>query len=486
MTLLSPKFYSSIVRNSNDMFSVIGCDGVYRYVGNSVKAILGFDAEELLGKSAFDYIHPDDIAPAMAAFESVSGEKPLQIPPFRFRNKAGNWRWLQCSITYLVDDEDVQGIVSNAKDITEKIEAEFVKEHQQAYYQSLFFEHPDTVFTLQPDGCFQRVNKHISKLTGYPEEAVIGSSFTRFLLPQDLQGAEEAFTKALSGEANNLETRIIDAKGIKKYISVSLMPVYFRGVVEGVQGIAKDITEKKAAAAEQKKLAEELLKQNIDLQQFTYVISHNLRAPVANALGLARLLKKLDKQAPVYDQCLAKVETSIQQLDTVIKDLNQVLSLRDNNCHPSQEDVNLLQVCQEVLYSFESRLQALQAQVTLAVAPTLALPSSKAYLYSILYNLVSNAIKFRSPDRPLQLILSAEKDSQGYVLTVSDNGLGMEMAAVEDQLFKLYKRFHLHTPGKGIGLFMVKTQAEALGGNVSVESALHVGTTFSVYLPAHV
>jgi signal transduction histidine kinase len=112
------------------------------------------------------------------------------------------------------------------------------------------------------------------------------------------------------------------------------------------------------------------------------------------------------------------------------------------------------------------------------------LQSHKAYLFSILYNLISNAIKYRSPDRPLQISLKCFwTPKRGTCISCSDNGRGMDLKTAGKNLFKLYKRFHPGIPGRGIGLYLVKTHIETLGGEIEVDSAPEKGTRFLIYLP---
>ena len=108
--------------------------------------------------------------------------------------------------------------------------------------------------------------------------------------------------------------------------------------------------------------------------------------------------------------------------------------------------------------------------------------SVRPMVHSILYNLISNAIKYRSTERQPVITISSSEDDLFYELTVADNGLGIDLSRDKDNLFKLYKRFHHHMEGKGLGLYLVKLQSEALGGNVTVSSELNKSTTFTVRL----
>ena len=105
----------------------------------------------------------------------------------------------------------------------------------------------------------------------------------------------------------------------------------------------------------------------------------------------------------------------------------------------------------------------------------------KPYLDSILYNLVSNAIKYRHPDRPPIITIKTEKLESELCLIVSDNGLGIDMDLYQDKLFNLYSRFHFHVEGKGMGLYLVKAHLVAMGGRIEIQSRVEEGSTFKAY-----
>ncbi|WP_266206058.1 sensor histidine kinase [Pontibacter kalidii] len=481
----SREFYQAIVGNSLELIAVLNEEGTYTFVGDSVTALLGYQPAELLGVNALAHIHPDDLAGVQEALEALLAFTPAAaIPPFRFRNKSGEWRWLECSGRNMLYNEHVRGILTSSRDVTEAVQLSYDHDQHQAYYKSLFFEHPDTVFTLDLNGTFQKVNRHVQELTGYTGPELLNLPYTTLLHPDSVAVAAESMKQVWAGQACTAEIFIITKEGAKRHISVTMMPVHFRGEIQGTQGIAKDITETVQAQQLIVKQADDLYKHNLDLQQFTYMVSHNLRAPVANALGLAQLVNKLPKEASNYDQVVQKLQGSIRQLDEVVKDINHILSLRDASRVCTREPVYLGQVCQQVLEQFKDELELNRAQVKVEVDPSYRLMSIRAYLYSILYNLISNSLKYKADCRPLELAVAAKRDARGYVLTVRDNGSGMDMHLVQHQLFQLYKRFHPNTHGKGIGLFMVKTQVQALSGKIAVESVPDQGTTFTIYLGA--
>jgi signal transduction histidine kinase len=221
----------------------------------------------------------------------------------------------------------------------------------------------------------------------------------------------------------------------------------------------------------------ELVAQNNNLQQFSYTVSHNLRGPVASLRGLLNLVNKQVLGAENAELC-GHFETSVLALDTIIKDLNHIIELR-TGVGSVRETVELRRELDQI----KSLLQREIAEQGVVITVELSEPkveTIKAMLYSILYNLISNAIKYRSYERPLIINIRSQRMGSFVQIDVQDNGLGINLNEHKEKLFGLYKRFHTHTEGKGLGLFLVKLQAESLGGNVKVSSKPGVGSTFTV------
>lgn len=224
-----------------------------------------------------------------------------------------------------------------------------------------------------------------------------------------------------------------------------------------------------------------LVKQNNQLEQFGYITAHNLRGPVARILGLTNLISATHFN-PQRDQVLIeKLHTSTKELDTIIHDLNSILDIK-KGIHASLEEVNLKDRFDAVVSILQDKINESNATIVeeISVQTCLAIP---AYIQSIFYNLLSNSIKYRDSVRtPLILVKVVYVDDK-IVLTVEDNGKGIDLEKHGDKLFTLYQRFHHHVEGKGLGLFLVKTQVEALNGSIEVASQEKVGTTFKIYFP---
>lgn len=256
-----------------------------------------------------------------------------------------------------------------------------------------------------------------------------------------------------------------------------------KGKALRMTGAMRDITEMKLREAEREKMAKDLLEKNKNLEQFTYIVSHNLRAPLANIIGLTQLVEhcKVSGEVEELDDLLEGLCVSARKLDQIIRDLDAILAMGSETGR-SSETVNLKELVDDLRIDLKSPLSISNAEVYTNFEDVESVTSIRGYLYSVIHNFLTNSIKYRQPGiKPIIRIHSAiEKDA--VVINYSDNGMGMDLSNGKDP-FQLYTRFHSGVQGKGVGLFMVKKQVEQLSGTVTVESAVNKGTTFTMSLP---
>lgn len=232
--------------------------------------------------------------------------------------------------------------------------------------------------------------------------------------------------------------------------------------------------------AEVEKRTRELLDYNHQLQQFAFIASHNLRAPVASLLGLGNLLEVKPLPDADREQINRNMIVTARELDRVVRDLSTIQEMRKS----SSELFSVIDLAEEVNHicvSLERELTESGSQLESDFSAAPLIHSVRPLFDSIMMNLISNAVKYRHPERPPHIRIRSEKREGEVCLTVADNGLGMELEVYGDKLFSLYGRFHSHVDGKGLGLYLVKTHVQALGGRIEVRSEAGKGTTFLVF-----
>ncbi|NOS85898.1 MAG: PAS domain S-box protein [Ignavibacteria bacterium] len=244
---------------------------------------------------------------------------------------------------------------------------------------------------------------------------------------------------------------------------------------------AEDITERKNEEFEKEKMTNDLIHRNKDLEQFSYMVSHNLRAPVANIMGFSKMLinnKSSDEDKIIFGE---QINSSAQILDEVIRDLNMILTVK-TELISRREKVLFSALVDNIRKIIQQVIEKENAVITTDFEKAGSIIGNRVYLYSIFLNLISNSIKYHQPGLA-PLINISTIDNQGKIFIVfEDNGLGIDMLKNKNKVFGLYKRFHPEIKGKGMGLYMVKSQVELLGGSISIKSKVNKGTTFTIEL----
>ena len=226
-------------------------------------------------------------------------------------------------------------------------------------------------------------------------------------------------------------------------------------------------------------MTQELIKQNNELQRFAYITSHDLRAPIVNII---KLLEFVDEhQLSVENKFLIeKIKKSVHKLNETLGDLIQVVSSK-NNLNNEVEEIFFDQFFKELIDTIDNQIKESGLEVV-TIWESKKIYYVKSHLTSIFINLLTNSIKYRHPNRIPKVTIKTYPKDNYICIEVSDNGLGFDLKVNKNNVFGLHKRFHSNIEGKGIGLFLVKTLVESLGGYIEVESTVNEGTTFYIYL----
>lgn len=306
-------------------------------------------------------------------------------------------------------------------------------------------------------------------------------AFLSMIHPDDFDFAKAYIENTFQTfEVGSFNVRIKKNNGEVRYI-YSEWKFEFDNIHKAIRiyGIIQDITDRKIAEEEREKLINETIQRNQDLEQFTFIISHNLRAPTANIIGFAEILQDNTLTPTEQNEFLKALSTSVAGLDTVIKDINTILQVK-KELNEKKEVISFTNLVNEIINSNSHLINNLQVEIKLDFTEVDELFSLKVYLYSIFYNLISNSIKYRRPDINPIIKISSRLENDKIILSFKDNGLGFDLKTKGDKIFGLYKRFHSHVEGKGMGLFMVKTQVETIGGKITVASEINKGTEFTI------
>ena len=225
----------------------------------------------------------------------------------------------------------------------------------------------------------------------------------------------------------------------------------------------------------------EMIKKNAELEQFGFIASHDLKAPVSNIISLINLIESANGINENSKILFDKLKGAAEQMNNTIRTLNEVISLKQTLQFP-RKTLKVSSILKDVLINIDDMLEESKVDIQENFSEIEQVEYPEVHFRHIIQNLVTNAIKYRRVEEPLVVNIQTKKTENGPCLIVTDNGKGIDMEKYGDKLFGLFERFHLDVKGKGIGLHMIKTIIENYNGQIHVESQAGVGTSFKVYL----
>lgn len=282
-----------------------------------------------------------------------------------------------------------------------------------------------------------------------------------------------------SGLSYDLEVMITTAKGNKRWVrTIGKAEIVNESTVR-IYGTSQDIHNSKMAIIEREQLIKELSTNNDDLKQFTYITSHNLRGPLTNLMAISSLLTQIPETNPESLVLIEGLNQSTLQLNNTLNDLVNILVIKQST-QIQTKMVDFSSSLDAVYKSLSVLLTDNDVEIKSDFESAPSVDFLPAYIESIMLNLITNAIKYRSTSRKPVIEIKSYVSDRKVFLEIRDNGIGMDMNKVKDKIFKLYQRFSTVSEGKGMGLYLVKSEVEALGGTINVQSELDKGTVFTI------
>lgn len=482
--------YRNLIRNSLDGVYKSTPEGRFVEVNPALVRMLGYDSEEEL--LAID-IKKDLYFDSADRDSALLYETHMEMAEFRLKRKDGSAIWAEDHGQIILNEAGEtlyhSGII---RDITERKKAEaelassreaLLRSNQRFTYAARATADAIWDWDLATGTVFREEN--FARITGFPVSYINSAEyvFSDYIHPDDTERVGTRIREAIASDVTNWaeEFRLRKADGTYAY-------VVDRGIVirdnDGrayrIIGAMNDISEQKAAEFEREQLIQTLTVNNKDLQQFSYITSHNLKAPLANLIGILGLLdttKIRDEESLLLIDGLHK---SASQLNSTVEDLVRILVIKEK-VNIDQQQLILEHTWRSVENLTSGLIRAADAEVLLDFNKAPEVYFNNTYLESILLNLFSNALKYRSDERKCKIEISSREEEEHVVLRVRDNGLGIDLQRYDKRIFGLYQRFHNHPDSRGLGLYIIASQIKALGGKIEVESAVNEGTCFKVY-----
>jgi signal transduction histidine kinase len=355
---------------------------------------------------------------------------------------------------------------------------------QKSFYENILNKIPTDIAVFGPDHRYLFVNPF----------AIQNDTLRKYIIGKDdfeyarYRNRDESIAKMRraqfleikeKGKEIRWEDSIVNPAGQTITHLRRLFPVFDdEGSLAQVIGFGIDITERKQLEEKQSVLVKQLSAQNTQLLDFCNIVSHNLRGPLINMSMLVEFIEETNDLDEIK-LLVSKLNPVIESLNTTFNELVESIQVRQN-LEIECEDIVMKDSLQRALDGLEMEIDKSNAEliIDLDEAPVVNFPPK--YLSSIFHNLISNTLKYRSPDRRLKVEIKATRNENSIMLMVKDNGLGLDLEKHKDNVFKIGKVFHKHPNAKGLGLYMTKAQIEAMDGKIWLESTPDQGATFYI------
>jgi hypothetical protein len=447
--------------------------------------LLGYSQEELNKKKIKTLIHEDDLAADALNFKRLrSGEIRQFSSVRRYVNKDQQHIWANAIVSPLWEQgENPDHHIIIVDDISQQIIYEEQLIASQKHIEDLINSIEGIVWEASIDEVFTNtfISNKIVDILGYtPEEwtAKPGFFFEK-IYPDDRERIENYLRNELFGKKHHEhEYRMIAKNGTVVWIRDSVNVVPDLESPQKLRGIMMNITDIKEAEDTLHKSYELVNEQNKRLLNFSYIVSHNLRSHASNIDGISALITNAETNEE-RDEMIKLLRKVVVNLNDTLYNLNAIINIQ-TSINLVKEPLNLQEYVNNAIQTQEAQILSKGATLINTVPNDVFVYFNKAYLESILLNLVSNALRYSHALRPPVITLSCEPLGNGYVFSISDNGVGIDLAKNGEKLFGLNQTFHGNSDARGFGLFITKNQIEAMGDSIEVESEVGKGTTFRI------
>ncbi len=463
------------------------------YLSPRFKSMFGYEEHELpdTPDAWQQLIFPEDLQMVLDNFDQhvKSQGKIPHKGEVRYKHKDGSTVWV--SFSGRVVEWDALGnprrMIGCHIDITAQKRLEQQLKTSEKRFKEAFEHSTIGMVLVSTEGKLLKVNRNLCQIFGYTEEELLTKTFQELTYPDDLEADLSLFNSLIEGHIPHyqMEKRYFHKSGkiIWANLSVSIVrdqdgqPIHFVSQVE-------DITQRKKAQGKLERTLELAKNQNNRLMNFAHIVTHNLRSNTGNLAMMLDFYEK-EEDASVKEELLKHLKQISGSFTETVAHLTEVVDTQ-TKANKHLKRIKLHKVIEKTKASLSADILRLNAEVVNNVPPAVSVRYNPAYLDSIIINFLTNALKYSSPERSPIITFKLKERMAFYVLSITDNGLGMDLKKVGGKLFGLYKTFHKNQDAKGVGLFITRNQIETMGGKIKVDSTPGEGTTFYIYIPKKV
>lgn len=460
--------YRDLCENASDLIQSVDPAGRFLYVNRAWLKTLGYTAEDVQRLTVFDVIHPDSRDHCRQIMQRLTAGQPAAFIETVFQTSDGRSVPVEGNTSCRFDDGQATSTRGIFRDISERKRAE--EELERLFTVSL-----DLLCVAGTDGYFKRINPAFERVLGYSVDELLGRPFNDFVHPDDqAQTATEVGNLARGLPTVDFENRYRAKDGSFRWLSWRATSVPGRKLIYAV---ARDINDAKQSRELLDRQTAELARSNADLEQFAYVASHDLRAPLGSIVRLTEWIEEelSDAGGEVRDH-LKELRVRVKRMETMTDDL--LTYARAARSDDKSTRVDTAAVARDVAF-----LLAPPAGIKVEIDPDLpTIDTARAPLEQVFRNLIGNAIKHH--DRPAGRIhVSAARRDGVLEFSIADDGPGIA-AKFHERVFGMFQKLESkdRVEGNGIGLALVQRIVEGRGGTIRLESEGR-GATFRFTWP---
>lgn len=454
----------------------------------------GYTKEEFLALSYRD-VTPKEYEPIESiALQQMEDKGRYEAFEKEYIRKEGSRYPVSLQGMVVTDAEGKKLIWSLVKDISQEKEAERKLNEAISNLQAVLDASKQvSIIATDTEGKIVLFNSGAEQLLGYKAEELVGKHTPAIIhLPEEIEKESKVLSEKYNKKISGFETFVYEAEigqpKTKEWsykdkdghiipVLLSINKIVDENTISGYLGVATDITELKKVEKEIRSLLSITEKQNDRLKNFAYIVSHNLRSHSGGISGLIELLQ-LEHADLANSELITLLNSSAENLKQTVNDLTEIVKV--NLTIEELQHIQLSSVIEKNIKSLSSQISITGIKIINDIPDAIQIKGISAYIDSIILNMITNAIKYKSEVRASFLRIYYEEDKSTITLFFQDNGLGIDLNKNGDKLFGMYKTFHHHDDSRGIGLFITKNQVESMGGKIKVESEVNIGTTFKI------
>ncbi len=486
----SQKRFGVLVELVSDLIYTLDGEGVVRFVTPSVKRTLGYDPEELLGTSAFDLLHHEDLPGVVEAAGFIGPGETGPPTEHRVRHADGTWRHMEATATNLLEDPTIEGWLINSRDITERKRAEEILRESEASFRLLAENSTDLISRHRPDGTYLYASPAILPLLGYTPDEMVGRDMYEFFHPDDLEVTQAAHESMLSiPDVQTVSYRARRKDGTYVWLESTSRTIIDPETGEAVeiQAASRDITERKAFEAALEEARDQAEAATIVKSQFLANMSHEIRTPMNAIVGMTELSLATDLTAEQREY-LGTIKSAVDSLLTLINDILDVSKIEAGRLEFEHLAFSLTDVVEDTVRTLAVKAAEKGLELAYRIGDDVpdGVVGDPGRLRQILFNLVGNAIKFTHVGSVTVGVSIEACEEPMLRFDVADTGIGIASHKLE-RIFEAFSQadgsMTRRYGGTGLGLSISRDIAQAMGGTMTAASEPGKGSTFSFTMP---